>query len=112
PTLLHMIGIDVTDYILFGIELFFNEHKTFVPFRIGDFITVDFRRDNGVYQDNGRKAAMEEPMAMVEDVRESRYKELDMWDDVLYGDLLRFYTANDEWEPVDPSEFNYGKKEH
>src|SRR5699024_10796844 len=110
PTLLHITGIDASDYILFGTDLFSKEHKTVVPFRNGDFITEDFIRVNGVYYDNDTKEAIEEPTEKMEEVRETVYKELELSDDVLYGDLLRFYTPNVEWEPVDPTEFNYGKK--
>src|SRR5699024_9669279 len=89
-----------------------EEHKTFVPFRNGDFITEDFSRVNGVYYDNETKEAIEEPTEKMEEVRETVYKELELSDEVLYGDLLRFYTPNDEWEPLEPTEYHYRKEYH
>lgn len=110
PTVLHIIGIQASDFILFGTDLLSEEHKTFVPFRNGDFITEDFSRVNGVYYDNATKEEIEEPTKEMKEVRNTVYKELELSDDVLYGDLLRFYTPNAEWEAVDPTDFNYEKE--
>src|SRR5699024_12435083 len=52
PTLLHLLGIRAQDYILFGTDLFSEDHKEFVPFRSGDFITPEYSHISGAYYDN------------------------------------------------------------
>src|SRR5690606_28114603 len=39
PTILHILGIDAQDYIMFGTDLFSEDHKEYVPFRRGNFMT-------------------------------------------------------------------------
>src|SRR5699024_5754189 len=52
PTLLHLLGIKSQDYIQFGTDLFSEDHKDYVPFRNGDFITPEYSRVKGTYYDN------------------------------------------------------------
>lgn len=112
PTLLHIIGIDAEDYIQFGTDLFSENHKDFVPFRNGDFMTEKYSRINGTYYDNKTKEeVITEPTEEMKKTRETVYEELELSDDVLYGDLLRFYIPNDSWDPVDPNQFIYGREE-
>ncbi|HLR03969.1 MAG TPA: LTA synthase family protein [Virgibacillus sp.] len=112
PTLLHLAGVeDADDYIQFGTDLFSDEHKDFVPFRNGDFVTEDYSRIDGTFYDNETKEAIDEPTEEMEEMREKVMKELELSDEVLYGDLLRFYTPNNDWEPVDTSQYKYGKDE-
>ena len=47
---------------------------------------------------------MEEMKQLIED-------ELRLSDKLVYGDLLRFYTPTEDWEPVDPSIYRYGYDE-
>lgn len=111
PTLLHIAGIEAKDYIQFGTDLFSEDHKDIVPFRNGDFMTQKFSRINDMYYDSDTKKVIEEPTKRMVDIRKTVYKELELSDNVLYGDLLRFYTPNDNWKPVNPDDFNYGKEE-
>ncbi len=94
PTILHLLGIEARDYIQFGTDLFSEEHKDFVPFRNGDFMTEKFSRVDGVYYDNQTKDVIEEPTEEMKDLRDTVMQELELSDQVLYGDLLRFYTPN------------------
>ncbi|KRG15348.1 glycerol phosphate lipoteichoic acid synthase [Virgibacillus soli] len=109
PTILHLLGIEARDYIQFGTDLFSEEHKDFVPFRNGDFMTEKFSRVDGVYYDNQTKDVIEEPTEEMKDLRDTVMQELELSDQVLYGDLLRFYTPNQDWTPVDPTKYMYGK---
>ena len=34
-------------------------------------------------------------------MKEQVHHEFELSDKVMYGDLLRFYTPNEDWEPVD-----------
>lgn len=111
PALMHIAGIKAEDYIQFGTDLFSADHKDFVPFRNGDFVTEKFSQINGVYYDNDTKDVIEPPTEEMERISKTVYKELELSDDVLYGDLLRFYTPNDHWEPINPDDYSYGKEE-
>ncbi|WP_106495157.1 LTA synthase family protein [Lentibacillus sp. Marseille-P4043] len=108
PTLLHLVGIDAQDYIQFGTDLFSKDHKDFVTFRNGDFITPEYSKLSGTYYANDTGEKMEETEEMKEQNEQVQH-ELKLSDKLLFGDLLRFYTPNDEWEPVDSSEYMYGK---
>src|SRR5699024_815386 len=107
PTLLHILGIDAKDYIVFGTDMFSEDHKDFVPFRKGDFMTEDYSKVNGIYYDNETKEEIEEPTEEMEELNEKVLRELELSDKVLNGDLLRYYQPNTDWEPVDPEDYDY-----
>lgn len=111
PTLLHLLGIKAQDYIQLGTDMFSPEHKDYVPFRNGDFMTKEYSRVDGIYYDNETKEVIEEPTQQMEELRETVMKELELSDSVLYGDLLRFYSPTDDWKPVDINKYMYGKQE-
>lgn len=111
PTLLHILGIDAQDYIQFGTDMFSKGHKDFVPFRNGSFMTKEYSYVNGVYYDNKTGEEIEEPTEAMKKQQEEVIHELELSDEVLYGDLLRFYTPNDEWEPINKDDYFYGKSE-
>lgn len=111
PTLLHILGIDSLDYILFGTDMFSEDHKEFIPFRNGDFITEKYSSISGIYYDNETKEVIEEPTEEMKAMKETVLHELELSDKVMYGDLLRFYTPNEDWEPVDVSNYLYVKEE-
>ncbi|MFD1705964.1 LTA synthase family protein [Siminovitchia sediminis] len=111
PTLLHLQGIKAQDYIVMGTDLFSKDHKDFVPFRNGDFMTGKFSKVGGVFYDNATKEPIEEPTEEMKELNSMVMRELELSDRVLYGDLLRFYTPNEKWTPVDPKKYFYGKQE-
>ena len=98
PTLLHLLGIDTTDMILFGQDLFSPERTPFAVLRNGSFITEDYisvstlcyDRETGEEVDREGKCEVYEDMA---------HDELSFSDKIIYGDLLRFY--NEEKESVE-----------
>ncbi|MGM8365027.1 LTA synthase family protein [Virgibacillus sp. W0181] len=107
PTLLHLLGIKAQDYIQFGTDLFSEGHKDFVAFRNGDFITPEFSMIRDAYYDTDTGEELE-PTEEMQEMEETIQHELELSDKVLQGDLLRFYTPNEDWEPVDRSEYFYG----
>lgn len=109
PTLLHLLGMDAKDYIQFGTDMFSEEHKEFVPFRNGSFMTKDYSYVEGNYYDNETGEVIEEPTEKMKERKEQVHYELGLNDDLLNGDLLRFHEPNEDWEPVDPGEYRYGK---
>ena len=112
PTLLHILGIDGQDYIQFGTDMFSKDHKDFVPFRNGSFMTKEYSFVNDVFYDNETGEVIEEPTEEMEKQREEVMHELELSDEVLYGDLLRFYTPNGDWKPIDKNDYFYGKQEN
>ncbi|WP_337969709.1 LTA synthase family protein [Virgibacillus salexigens] len=108
PTLLHILGIDASNYIQFGTDMFSEDHKEFVPFRNGNFMTDEYSYVDGKYYDNETKEVIKEPTEEMKKMEDQVVKELELSDEVLYGDLLRFYTPNEEWEPVDTDNYFYG----
>lgn len=106
PTLLHLLGIHGQDYIQFGTDLFSPDHKDFVPFRNGDFITPTYSRVSGSYYDNETGEEIKATKEM-EQMNEQVQHELQLSDKLLNGDLLRFYVPTEDWDPVDTSEYHY-----
>ncbi|MEJ8777052.1 LTA synthase family protein [Pseudogracilibacillus sp. ICA-222130] len=106
PTLLHLLGINAKDYVLFGTDLLSEEHDDLVPFRNGDFFTEDYAMVKGVFYDNHTGEEIE-PTEELEALKEKVEHELAMSDKVLQGDLLRFYSPTDDWNPVDTDDYFY-----
>src|SRR5699024_10866321 len=90
PTLLHLLGIDAKDYVLFGTDLFSEEHDDLVPFRNDDFCTEDYEMVKGIVYDNHTGEEIEQTEEL-EALKEKVEHELAMSDQVLQGDLLRSY---------------------
>ncbi|WP_010651396.1 LTA synthase family protein [Oceanobacillus massiliensis] len=111
PTLMHILGIDALDHIVFGTDMFSEDHKEYVPFRNGDFMTPEYSFVKGSYYDNETKEVIEEPTEEMKKTAETVLHELELSDKVLNGDLLRFYTPNEEWEPVNINDYSYGEEE-
>ncbi|MGX4668730.1 LTA synthase family protein [Cerasibacillus sp. JNUCC 74] len=108
PTLLHILGVDAQDYIQFGTDMFSKEHKEYVPFRNGNFMTPEYSFVDGNYYDNETKEVIKKPTDEMKKMHDTVMKELKLSDEVLYGDLLRFYTPNKDWKPIDPDDYFYG----
>lgn len=106
PTLLHILGIKAQDYIVFGTDMFSDDHKDYVAFRNGDFVTPSYTLVGDQFYDTETGEEIE-PNKEMDTMRETILYELELSDKVLFGDLLRFYTPTEDWEPVDPSEYFY-----
>ncbi|WP_062104686.1 LTA synthase family protein [Bacillus niameyensis] len=89
PTLLHLMGVNTKNDIQFGEDLFSPDHREFIVFRDGSFITREY-----VYtRDTCYSKETEEPIedSYCEPYKEKVQKELGYSDKIINGDLLRFY---------------------
>ncbi|MCG2127274.1 polyglycerol-phosphate lipoteichoic acid synthase LtaS [Staphylococcus epidermidis] len=106
PTLLHLVGIDSKNYLMFGSDMFSKQHNSVVPFRNGDFITEDYKYVNGkIYSNKDNELLTEKPKDFDKNKKQVE-KDLEMSDSVLNGDLFRFYK-NPDFKKVNPSKYEY-----
>lgn len=111
PTILHLLGIEARDFVVFGTDMFSEKHNDIVAFRNGDFMTEKYAKVRGIYYDNVTGEVIEEPNEELEEIYAQVLRELNLSDNVLQGDLLRFYTPFEGWEPIDPSNYFYDDKQ-
>lgn len=91
PTLLHLLGIDTSKDMQLGADLFSEEHEDFVIFRDGRFITDKVVYAGEVCYD--RETGEEVDIAGCQPYIERATKELGYSDQIINGDLLRFYDV-------------------
>ncbi|MET3699840.1 phosphoglycerol transferase MdoB-like AlkP superfamily enzyme [Bacillus oleivorans] len=108
PTLLHLLGIDSKEYVQFGTDLLSEEHNQLIPFRNGDFVSPTVTEVDGKFYDSKTDEIIEDP-AKIEEAKQYQEmveQKLSISDQVVNGDLLRFYTPED-FTPVDRSQYDY-----
>ena len=106
PTLLHLVGIDSKNYLMFGSDMFSKQHNNVVPFRNGDFITEDYKYVNGkIYSNKDNELLTEKPKDFDKNKKQVE-KDLEISDSVLNGDLFRFYK-NPDFKKVNPGKYEY-----
>lgn len=105
PTLLHLLGIESKDYVQFGSDLLSKDHNEVVPFRNGDFVTPDVTSIKGKYYDTKTGELVEENDDIL-NFKKRAETMLNLSDQVVNGDLLRFYTPNG-FKPIDPTDYDY-----
>ncbi|MEJ9228506.1 LTA synthase family protein [Peribacillus butanolivorans] len=105
PTLLHLLGVKSNDYVQFGSDLLSKDHNEVVPFRNGDFVTPDVTSIKGKYYDTNTGELVEENEDIL-NYKTRAEKMLNLSDQVVNGDLLRFYTPNG-FKPIDPKDYDY-----
>ncbi|WP_407268384.1 LTA synthase family protein [Radiobacillus sp. PE A8.2] len=101
PTLLHLLGIEDKGDITFGTDLFSDNQKDFIALRNGDFVSDNYIYSDGICYDRGSGEVLEESLDSVpedeledsvcEPIKEQVRTELSYSDQIIYGDLLRFY---------------------
>lgn len=106
PTMLHLVGIKAQDYIQLGTDMFSEDHKQYVPFRNGDFVTPEYSMIQDVFYDNETEEPIEPTEEML-DMQETVMHELELSDKVIQGDLLRYYSPTENWIPVDKDDYFY-----
>ncbi|MGN7479415.1 LTA synthase family protein [Solibacillus silvestris] len=91
PTLLHLLGIDTSRDMQLGADLFSEEHEDFVIFRDGRFITDSFVYAGEVCYDraSGEEIGIESCQPYIDRATQ----ELQYSDQIINGDLLRFYDS-------------------
>lgn len=106
PTILHLVGIDSKNYLMFGTDMFSKQHNDVVPFRNGDFITKDYKYVNGkLYSNKDNELLTKKPKGFDKNKKQVE-KDLEMSDSVLNGDLFRFYK-NPDFKKINPSKYEY-----
>ena len=108
PTLLHLQGIDAQKYLMFGTDLFSDEHDETVAFRDGSYITPEYTNVQGSIYDTVSGEELEANKE-TDRLKEKVDEQLQLSDEVLYQDLLRFHDVNG-FEPVNPKDYFYGEE--
>ncbi|MFC7684718.1 LTA synthase family protein [Ureibacillus sp. GCM10028918] len=89
PTLLHLLGVETANDMQLGADLFSEEHEDFVIFRDGRFVT-----DELVYAGEvcyNRETGEEIGIEVCQPYIDRSLVELEYSDEIINGDLLRFY---------------------
>ncbi|MGV3043121.1 polyglycerol-phosphate lipoteichoic acid synthase LtaS [Staphylococcus rostri] len=106
PTLLHLLGIDTSNYLMLGTDMLSKDHQEVVPFRNGDFVTKDYKYVNGKVYSNKDNKPMETPPSNLEQMKQQVETDLEVSDKILNGDLFRFYK-NPDFKKIDPTKYKY-----
>ncbi|QOR65520.1 LTA synthase family protein [Cytobacillus suaedae] len=91
PTILHLLGIDTKDDVHFGSDVFSNQKLSFAVLRDGSFITENYVYTKNTCYDKQTGEPTKE--AYCEPFMKKAKQELDYSDQIVYGDLLRFYNG-------------------
>lgn len=108
PTILHLLGVETAKDMQLGADVFSEDHEEFVIFRDGGFVTDKLVYAGNACYDNatGTKIDIENCQPFIERATQ----ELGYSDQIINGDLLRFYdlkTGNlllDKAEKVIPEQ--------
>ncbi|QDP40604.1 LTA synthase family protein [Radiobacillus deserti] len=107
PTLLHLLGVDNSNDIGFGTDLFADDRKDFIALRDGSFVSNNYiyteekcyDRNTGeiLYpmeedETSERESSDTEEDNLCAPIKEKVDKELNYSDQIIYGDLFRFYN--------------------
>ncbi|MCA1031731.1 LTA synthase family protein [Bacillus timonensis] len=91
PTILSLLGIDTKNDVHFGSDLFSEQRLSFAVLRDGSFITEDYVYTKNTCYD--KSSGLEIEQKNCEPYMEKAKQELDYSDEIVYGDLLRFYDG-------------------
>ncbi|HLO12287.1 MAG TPA: LTA synthase family protein, partial [Pseudoneobacillus sp.] len=105
PTLLHLLGIDTKDYMEFGSDLLSKEHRNWATFRNGDFVSSDAIQINEKCYSFETGDLLDKNDAC-KSIGEKVNTELQMSDEIVYKDLLRFYKPQG-YTPINPNDYEY-----
>ncbi|WP_282154906.1 LTA synthase family protein [Cytobacillus gottheilii] len=108
-TVLHLLGISTKEYLDFGSDLLSEEHHEIIPLRNGDFVSPDVTMIGEKMYDSQTGELVEDPDVYAHLAAKAR-KELEMSDQLLYKDLLRFYKPAG-FESINREDYQYVKDE-
>ncbi|HDR4419578.1 TPA: LTA synthase family protein [Bacillus cereus] len=94
PTILNLLGIDTTNDIRFGHDIFSDEYTGFVVLRDGSFITDKYAYTNNTFYDRITGEIVDLPKKEAQALINRAQNELRMSDKIIEGDLLRFSESN------------------
>ncbi|WP_188206158.1 LTA synthase family protein [Alkalibacillus aidingensis] len=89
PTILNMLGIENEKDIVFGNDLFSQNRKPFIALRDGRVVGEDYLYASGNCYEHETGEVVEG--SYCDDIREQAEQELNYSDEIIYGDLFRFY---------------------
>ncbi|SFL82282.1 Phosphoglycerol transferase MdoB [Gracilibacillus orientalis] len=104
PTILNLLGIDDSNDLSFGTDLFDEDRKDFIALRDGSFITDDYvytkdqcyNRQSGELIDSTNQLSGEGEDSVCQPYEEQVNKELNYSDEIIFGDLFRFNDFENE----------------
>lgn len=105
PTVLHLLGIDTKDYMEFGSDLLSKDHRNWALFRNGDVVSDDVIQIKDKCYSAETGELMEDADACIS-LSEKVNTELQMSDEIVYKDLLRFYHP-DGYTQINPNDYEY-----
>ncbi|MGP4074403.1 LTA synthase family protein [Halobacillus sp. K22] len=92
PTLLHLLGINNEEDLTFGDNMFADKGKDFIAMRDGSFVSEKYVFADGTCFDRQSGAPLEEENEeQCTPIKEKVDQELQYSDNIIYGDLFRFY---------------------
>ena len=94
PTILNLLGIDTTNDIRFGHDMFSDEYTGFVVLRDGSFITDKYAYKNNTFYDRITGEIVDLQKKEAQALINRAQNELRMSDKIIEGDLLRFSESN------------------
>ncbi|QUP88268.1 LTA synthase family protein [Exiguobacterium sp. PFWT01] len=95
PTILHLLGIDTSDTIGFGNDLFSENRNSRAIFRDGTVVTDEYVWTQSTCY-NATSGEVVEDTSLCGPMTEEAEKILQMNDDLIYSDLLRFKEQTEE----------------
>ncbi len=104
-TILHLLGIDTKDYMEFGSDLLSKDHRNWALFRNGDFVSPEVVQVNGKCY-SAETGELMEDTTVCQDIGNKVSLELQMSDEIVYKDLLRFYQPQG-YTPINPNDYEY-----
>lgn len=111
PTLEHLLGIEIQNFLQVGQDLLSPDHKQIVSFRSSNnFVTPVYTAYSGrtYYTQTGEEITNpdESTTQALEEIRNAANLQLRISDSIQTGDLGRFYKGNDLGK-VNPDDFSY-----
>ncbi|WP_377864720.1 LTA synthase family protein [Bacillus sp. R86525] len=94
PTILNLLGIDTTNDIRFGHDMFSDQYTGFVILRDGSFITDKYAYTNHTFYNRETGEVVDLPKKEAQEMINRAQNELRMSDKIIEGDLLRFSESN------------------
>lgn len=94
PTILNLLGVDSTNDIRFGHDMFSDEYTAFVVLRDGSFVTDKYAYRNNTFYDRITGEIVDLPKKEAQALINRAQNELRMSDKIIEGDLLRFSESN------------------
>ena len=110
PTLLDLLGIPDKQYLMLGEDLLNPNHNQTVAFRDGNFVSPTYSKiGSKIYNNKGEivnDKLTNEQKKIVDDQQKRVDTQLSLSDEIITGDLLRFYHPKG-FKNVNKADYNY-----